>query len=210
MMPPKYVVYVDESGNAEGVAPGHPFPLFLLALCVFEISKYVTNVVPKFQTLKFEFFGHDLVVLHEREIRRKSGDFKLLRDPIASASFQNRLTRVMEASNFRIVSEALQVFGPQPSDLYSRVLEGGLSKVDSILRSPYLLILESRGRRQDNQVLEGLENHPSVSKIKFATKETMSTGLQIADLVARPIAMNILKPDQANRAFEAIESKIMA
>lgn len=209
-MPPKYVVYVDESGNAEGVTPGHPFPLFLLALCVFEISEYVTNVVPKFQTLKFEFFGHDLVVLHEREIRRKSGDFKILRDPAPAASFQIRLTQVMESSNFRIVAEAVQVLGPQPSDLYARLLEGGLSKVDSILRSPYVLILESRGRRQDKQVLDSLENRATVSKIKFATKETMSTGLQIADLVARPIAMNILKPDQANRAIDAIRAKIVA
>ena len=65
-MSPKYVVYVDESGNAEGVPPGHQFPIFLLALCVFEINEYVTQVVPKFQALKFEVFGHDLVVLHER------------------------------------------------------------------------------------------------------------------------------------------------
>jgi hypothetical protein len=40
---------------------------------------------------------------------------------------------------------------------------------------------ESRGKRQDKQVFESLENRTTVSKIKFATKETMSTGLQIAD-----------------------------
>ena len=90
------------------------------------------------------------------------------------------------------------------------VLGLGLSRLDSVLHEPYVLVLESRGKRQDKQVFESLENRTTVSKIKFATKETMSTGLQIADLVARPIAMNILKPDQVNRAFEAIRAKIMA
>jgi hypothetical protein len=208
-MHPKYVVYVDESGNAEGVPPGHPFPVFLLALCVFEIRNYVTQVVPKFQTLKFEFFGHDLVVLHEREIRRKSGDFKLLRESSAAESFQNRLTQVIESSNFRIVAEAVPAFGPQPPDLYTRVLERALSRVESILDSKYVLILESRGKRQDQQVLESLFNRGPLTNIRFATKETMSTGLQIADLVARPIAMSILKPEQVNRAFEAIRAKLM-
>jgi hypothetical protein len=209
-MQPKYVVYVDESGNAEGVPPGHPFPVFLLALCVFEISDYVNQVVPKFQNLKFEFFGHDLVVLHEREIRRKSGDFKLLRDTSAAANFQSRLTQVIESSNFQIFTEAVQVLGPQSSDLYKRVLEGGLSRVESFLESHYVLILESRGKKQDQQVLESIRRRASITKIRFATKETMSTGLQIADLVARPIAMSILKPRQGNRAFEAIRGKIRA
>lgn len=205
---PKYVVYVDESGNAEGVSPGHPFPIFLLALCVFEISEYVNQVVPKFQALKFEFFGHDLIVLHEREIRRKSGDFNVLRGSTQALDFQNRLTQAIESSNFQIFAEAVQVLGPQPSDLYTRVLEAGLSRVDSILKSQYVLILESRGKKQDQQVLESIRNRLPIRKIRFAKKDAMSTGLQIADLVARPIAMNILKPGQGNRAFEAIKAKI--
>jgi hypothetical protein len=209
-MPPKYVVYVDESGNAEGVPPGHQFPIFLLALCVFDIEEYVQQVVPKFQTLKFEFFGHDLVVLHEREIRRKSGEFKVFRDPSAAFRFQRQLTEIIESSNFQIIAEAVHVEGPQSLSLYSSVLGLGLSRLDSVLHEPYVLVLESRGKRQDKQVFESLENRTTVSKIKFATKETMSTGLQIADLVARPIAMNILKPDQVSRAFEAIRAKIMA
>lgn len=209
-MPPKYVVYVDESGNAEGVPPGHQFPIFLLAVCIFEIEEYVTQVVPKFQALKFEHFGHDLVVLHEREIRRKSGEFKVLRDSRAAFRFQSQLTKIIESSKFQIIAEAIHVEGPQPQSLYSSILSLGLSKLDSILNEPYLLVLESRGKRQDKQVFESLEQRTKVTKIKFASKETMSTGLQIADLVARPIAMNILKPDQANRAFEAIRAKIMA
>jgi hypothetical protein len=41
----------------------------------------------------------------------------------------------------------------------------------------------------------------------FADKKSNSTGLQLADLIARPIGLHILKPEQPNRAFEVIEGK---
>jgi len=34
-----------------------------------------------------------------------------------------------------------------------------------------------------------------------------STGLQLADLIARPIGRKLLKPEQQNRAFEIINTK---
>ena len=36
-----------------------------------------------------------------------------------------------------------------------------------------------------------------------------SAGLQLADLIARPIGLNYLKPQQGNRAFEIIKDKIL-
>lgn len=44
--------------------------------------------------------------------------------------------------------------------------------------------------------------------IIFSDKKTMSSGLQVADLVARPIGLNTLRPDQENRAFEALKVKL--
>ena len=35
----------------------------------------------------------------------------------------------------------------------------------------------------------------------------MSSGLQLADLVARPIGLHVLRPDQTNRAFEVLKHK---
>ena len=45
---------------------------------------------------------------------------------------------------------------------------------------------------------------------KFARKSVNSTGLQLADLTARPIALMILRPSQANRTYEVIETKLGA
>ncbi|MFK0332608.1 DUF3800 domain-containing protein [Rhizobium sp. NPDC090275] len=44
--------------------------------------------------------------------------------------------------------------------------------------------------------------------IVFASKQANSTGLQIADLIARPIGLRILKGDQPNRAFDVIREKL--
>ena len=44
-------------------------------------------------------------------------------------------------------------------------------------------------------------------EIVFADKKANLPGLQLADLVARPVGMSILRPVQANRAFEVLEGK---
>jgi len=44
--------------------------------------------------------------------------------------------------------------------------------------------------------------------IHFVSKQANSIGLQIADLVARPIGLQVLRPDQPNRAYDVISSKI--
>lgn len=44
-------------------------------------------------------------------------------------------------------------------------------------------------------------------EIVFADKRVNSAGLQLADLVARPIGLSVLKPAQKNRAFELLKSK---
>jgi hypothetical protein len=41
------------------------------------------------------------------------------------------------------------------------------------------------------------------------SKLTNSTGLQVADMVARPIGVHTLRPDQPNHAWEVLEKKIV-
>ena len=44
-------------------------------------------------------------------------------------------------------------------------------------------------------------------EILFSDKKVMSSGLQLADLVARPIGLSVLRPEQENRAFEVLKKK---
>lgn len=78
------------------------------------------------------------------------------------------------------------------------------------------MIFERRGKREDNELeLEfrrmcGGANRMGVQlpfEIVFATKQVNSTGLQLADLVARPIGMSVLRAGQENRAFEVLKRK---
>jgi len=45
------------------------------------------------------------------------------------------------------------------------------------------------------------------SSLFFADKKSNSSGLQLADFVARPVGIKTLRPDRENRAFEVLERK---
>src|ERR1700680_2868913 len=71
-----FVVYVDESGDHGVQKLDANYPVFVLAFCVFYKRHYSEKVVPALHKFKFNHFGHDLVVLHEHEIRKEKGDFR--------------------------------------------------------------------------------------------------------------------------------------
>lgn len=82
-----YIVYVDESGDHSLASINKDFPLFVLAFCIFEKEKYSKSPVLKLKDFKFKHFGHDMVVLHENEIRRDKGWFKILNTKEKKALF---------------------------------------------------------------------------------------------------------------------------
>ena len=43
--------------------------------------------------------------------------------------------------------------------------------------------------------------------IVFASKQTNAPGLQVADLVARPIGRHVMQPEQPNQAWEILNPK---
>jgi len=71
----KYIVYVDESGDHSLKSIDEQYLLFVLAFCVFHKRHYSESVVPALEKFKFNYFGHDQVVLHENEIRKEKGMF---------------------------------------------------------------------------------------------------------------------------------------
>lgn len=78
------------------------------------------------------------------------------------------------------------------------------------------IVVERRGKKEDNElelefrrVCDGANwfNQKLPFQIQFADKKTNSAGLQLADLVARPIGVHVIKPEQPNRAFNILEEK---
>ena len=78
------------------------------------------------------------------------------------------------------------------------------------------IIVEKRGGREDEalelefrRVCDG-NNFMTKTfpfEIVFADKKSNSAGLQMADLTARPVGINILRPEQQNRAYDIIKGK---
>jgi len=50
-----------------------------LAFCIFNKQTYSESLVKKLKHFKFKYFGHDMVILHENEIRKDKGDFRTLK-----------------------------------------------------------------------------------------------------------------------------------
>lgn len=78
------------------------------------------------------------------------------------------------------------------------------------------IVVECRGNKEDKElelefrrICDGNNrlNQSLPFEVIFSDKKVMSSGLQLADLVARPIGLHTLRPGQANRAFDALKDK---
>ncbi len=224
----EYVVYVDESGD-HGLTQINPqYPVFVLAFCVFRIQEYITSVVPLVQRLKFDVFGHDLVVLHERDIRKASGQFAFLTDRDRRQDFMGRLDAIVRDSPFSVICSAIrkQAFvGRRGTRMnpYHVALEYGLERVFMHLQSlgqadsRTAIVFEGRGAKEDaelelefRRIMDQTRLEGMAGSLAFHTahKQTNSSGLQIADLVARPVGLRVLRPEQDNRAWDVIRKKV--
>lgn len=221
-----FIVYVDESGDHSLAKVDDTYPVFVLAFCVFYQENYISNVISAIERLKFEKFGHDVVILHEREIRKETGPFRF-RDKDDKNQFLASLTTIIENSNFILIScvidkRRLDAASGDVDNPYHLALGHCLETLSDLLEEKGKgsamthVVFEERGKKEDAELeLEfrrmcSGENERGVKypfAIKFASKQINSAGLQLADLVARPIGLSYLRPEQPNRAFEALKPK---
>lgn len=226
----EFIVYVDESGDHGLATINREFPLFVLTFCIFRKDDYIARVVPSLQRLKFKTFGHDMVVLHEREIRKAEGPFTFLIDAARRGAFMTDLNAFVEDAPMAIIAvvirkDALRKRKEEIANVYHFALESGLERLNWYLRSrgqheaATHIVFEARGKKEDaelelefRRICDGA-NRASERlpfEIIIADKQINSTGLQLADLTARPIGRYVMNPTQPNRAFEIIRKKLDA
>ena len=222
-----YVVYVDESGDHSLVSIDPAYPVFVLALCVFHKRHYSEKIIPAVEKLKFNYFGHDSVVLHENEIRKQKGAFAFLNDRGVRAEFMEQVSSIMEASNFILIAcvvdkTRLSRNEGSGSNPYHIALGICLDALHAFLAEKQQdscmthVVVECRGKKEDaelelefRRICDGdnaLGRHLPFD-IVFADKKTNLAGLQLADLVARPVGVNYLRPSQENKAFDLMKMK---
>lgn len=225
-----YIVYVDESGDQGTKSIDGEYPLLVLAFCIFDKSDYASDIVPKLQDLKFRYFGHDMVVLHERDIRKSIAPFSELFRTGQRERFLEDINVILRDARFSILPAVVdkrvlarnnyQVKNPYrvALDLGIRKLYLELERRTQLCRRTFV-VFESRGRKEDaelriefaNSIKES--NLPLISaslQLLIADKKVNSSGLQLADMVARPIGNSTLRPTQHNRAMGIISRKIIS
>ncbi|WP_029889048.1 DUF3800 domain-containing protein [Polycyclovorans algicola] len=223
-----YIVYVDESGDHSLTHIDENYPVFVLAFCIFHKRYYSDTVVSALQKFKFKHFGHDIVVLHEHDIRKERGDFNLFRSGAEREAFLSELTDLIDQSNFILIAcvidkHKLRARGGDDADNpYHYALRYGLERLYGFLdekgQSERVthVVVECRGKKEDRdlelefrRICDGanLLGRELPFRVKFADKRINSAGLQLSDLVARPIGLQVLRPEQPNRAFDVLRRK---
>jgi hypothetical protein len=221
-----FIVYVDESGDHGMQTVDQNYPIFVLAFCVFYKLHYSERVVPAIEKFKFNRFGHDIVILHERDIRKEIAPFKFTNES-EKIEFIGKLGEIIERSNFILIScvvrkDALSERQAVSDNPYHLALGFCLDTLHEFLSEKSqedkktFVVFESRGKKEDKdlelefrRVCDGAnrKNARLPFEIILADKKANSSGLQLADLVARPIGLNILRPTQENRAFDVLKQK---
>lgn len=219
-----YIIYVDESGDHALESIDKEYPIFVLAFCIFHKKTYSESTIKKLKEVKFKYFGHDMVILHEHDIRKDKGFFRKFNNKVIKEAFINDLTKIIEEENFTIIATAIK-----KGELYSKnnspyniALKYCMERAYKFLESKKEhnkithIVVEQRGLKEDKElelefrrICDGnnYQNTNMNFQIVMSNKLSNSAGLQLADLVARPIGIKTLRPEKENRAFEIIKSK---
>lgn len=215
-----YIVYVDESGDHSLTSIDEDYPIFVLTFSIFQKNTYIKDIVPSFQKLKFKYFGHDIIILHENEIRRRKNDFKQLYNKEIFTNFINDLSQTIKISEFKIITCVIDKKALRPnlikdSNPYHIALEFCLKElhnfIDNTSKKTHIVV-EKRGKKEDLEL--ELEFRRLCDKrdynfdIILADKKTNSIGLQLSDMIARPIGKHFINSEEENRAYDIIKTKL--
>lgn len=184
-----FIIYVDESGDHSLKSIDEGYPIFVLAFCIFDKNSYSQNVVKKLKE-----------------------------------NFLDELTSIIEEEDFTIISTVIK-----KKDLYSHnnspydlALKYCMERAYKFLEEKKQqdkithIVVEQRGKKEDEElelefrrICDGnnYQNMQLPFDIVMVNKMSNSAGLQLADLVARPLGLSIFKPKQENRAYEIIKTK---
>ncbi len=222
-----FIVYVDESGDHSLESINPRYPIFVLALCVMQKTGYTHHIAPALRALKFTTFGHDMVILHESDIRKRTGAFLGLSRE-RCGDFLKRLTDLIWQARLEVIAvvidkRRLSLNRPSKLHAYHFAVGTALESLFHMLRGEDQddriahVVCEARGRKEDAELAEEFKRLCKTARyaergicfeLVIADKKTNSEGLQLADLIARPIGLSVLKPDQPNRAADVVLQKI--
>lgn len=228
----RFIGFFDECGDHSMEKIDKDFPIFVLCLTIIERKAYTEQIVPKMTKIKMKYWNHEGINLHSRDIRKASGPFGFLQIPERRKIFLSEISEFMTDMPYTVFitcinkSKHIAKHGPQADNPYEIALKLSMERLVHFLEQngeiELPLIAESRGKREDAELEKafyelitcGTKNIKAVRfkeltcPLVFWDKRANIAGLQLADLAAYPCAREILKPNQENRAFEIVKTKI--
>ena len=225
------IVYLDESGDHSLELVDKDFPFFALAMFICEETIYNQKISPAINQFKMDFFGHEAVIIHSRDIRKAQRDFGILTNPAKRKEFYEKLNLIMSDSDYQLIVSVIKkqdhkekygIFADNPYDLaMTFCMERFLPLLEEKGQSKVQLIAESRGKKEDDELMlsflrianQGTNYIPADRfkkvnfKLKFVPKMMNVVGTQLADLAAYPVARYIHNPNKPNPAYDIIKTK---
>ncbi|MEZ0483196.1 DUF3800 domain-containing protein [Fibrella aquatica] len=230
-----YTLYVDESGD-HGLHNINPVsPVFVLCGVLFSETSYELCRT-QLNALKESIWGNKKVIFHSRDIRKCEKEFQVLFDLAIKQQFYEGINQIMTEKHHTVIASAIkkeryvQQYGKLVDDVYeialSFIVERAIFWLDD-LRQPdarLAIVLEKRGKKEDgklkehfNKLLARGTGYVEANRLKaynitidFCDKKENINGLQMADLIAYPVAQHVIDPTRANPAFEVIKPRIYA
>lgn len=223
-----HLAFADESGDSKMDRIDPAFPVLSFAVCLFESAAYERLVVPAVRDLKLRHFSDERIVLHEREIRRRLGRYSVMKTPQARFDFEREVIELVEALPFTIIAVVvhkgmLKIRYLFPDDPYELCLRFAFERIRKFVdfasgaNAIAHLTAESRNPTSDRRLREAFNQFRRGDylgeplgnvKLSFARKVDGHAGMEIADLVANPIARHVLGRSPAFVPFSVIEPKL--
>jgi hypothetical protein len=215
------LVFMDECGDHSTGGIDPHFPILLLAFVLAEKDRYSSEIIPAVGRLKLQFWPHEGVNLHSRDIRKQLGDFSQFHQEPDRLRLMQAIADLIRTAPFELVvscvhkSEVIE----NPDYLpYHKALRDGLREVSLhaklLAKNSITLIAEARGKREDRELVawltaQGASVDGIVVRLVIRAKRDNIAGLQVADLCAYPAARHIIKPRANNPAFEIVRGHLV-
>lgn len=103
----KILVFLDETGDHSLEKVDLDFPIFAIAGVVFEPADY-PDAVFRFNRLKLNYFAHEGIIVHSREIASREGDFIFLNNKEQRESFLNEISQQVNLTKMNVAAGAIK------------------------------------------------------------------------------------------------------
>lgn len=229
------IAYIDESGNHDLSKIDPNFPVLTVAAAIMQYA-YIPTFEAEMADLKRRHFGSDAIIMHSRDVRKHAGPFVILQDDTKRAAFYDDFNSLVTNTPFTLISITIDKSKlvnryPIPHNPYILALEFLLERIAHWARYTthhgeppccVRLIAESRGPKvEDRQLREAYDrfcDHGTrygqaetirtyCSSLEMRIKRENVAGLQLADMLAYPIARRVVS-EVDPRTWDVIKPKI--